>query len=300
MRTGRRIPGVRPLAGVHAPISVIRMAVDDAYGAKEWREQEDGDEVAYRTERIERSVCRMVSEFAFFHARRSGAKVFGGPKYTVSPVYEGMLKEEMDAAAARYPRRPVRAAAHRRDLRAPDLDRRRPDGDPVAQPRRRLPVGSGDAAVRLDRRGRVDADVVHPRRQARRRDDRGAARHRAAPVRQERRQPDGDDPRRGRAALVRTRTAARAAPRARSTNRRSKPCTKASRPAIWADTPRRPTSPTPSSRRSRRNWRSGARSRRALRARGCHETAPTNGRGPVSCMVTNSVAIAPMVIARPL
>src|SRR5215472_8302803 len=31
VRTGRRIPGVRPLAGVHAPISVIRMAVDDAY-----------------------------------------------------------------------------------------------------------------------------------------------------------------------------------------------------------------------------------------------------------------------------
>ena len=32
-----------------------------------------------------------------------GAKVFGGPKYTVSPTYEGMLKEEMDAAAARHP-----------------------------------------------------------------------------------------------------------------------------------------------------------------------------------------------------
>jgi isocitrate/isopropylmalate dehydrogenase len=32
-----------------------------------------------------------------------GAKVFGGPKYTVSPLYEGMLKEEMDAAAARHP-----------------------------------------------------------------------------------------------------------------------------------------------------------------------------------------------------
>ena len=29
--------------------------------------------------------------------------MFGGPKYTVSPVYEGMFKEEMDAAAARYP-----------------------------------------------------------------------------------------------------------------------------------------------------------------------------------------------------
>src|SRR6266852_9129962 len=34
VRTGRRIPGVRPVAGVHAPISVIRMAVDDAYGAR--------------------------------------------------------------------------------------------------------------------------------------------------------------------------------------------------------------------------------------------------------------------------
>jgi isocitrate/isopropylmalate dehydrogenase len=32
-----------------------------------------------------------------------GVKVFGGPKYTVSPTYEGMLKEEMDAAAKRYP-----------------------------------------------------------------------------------------------------------------------------------------------------------------------------------------------------
>jgi isocitrate dehydrogenase (NAD+) len=103
VRTGRRIPGVRPVAGIHAPISVVRMAVGDAYGAKEWRADENGDEIAYRTERIERSVCRVVSEYAFFHARRMGAKVFGGPKYTVSPVYEGMLKEEMDAAAARYP-----------------------------------------------------------------------------------------------------------------------------------------------------------------------------------------------------
>ncbi|HZQ49355.1 MAG TPA: isocitrate/isopropylmalate family dehydrogenase, partial [Candidatus Dormibacteraeota bacterium] len=50
VRTGRRIPGVRPLAGVHAPISVIRMAVDDAYGAREWREGRDLDEWAYRTE----------------------------------------------------------------------------------------------------------------------------------------------------------------------------------------------------------------------------------------------------------
>jgi isocitrate dehydrogenase (NAD+) len=106
VRTGRSIPGVRPVAGIHAPISVVRMAVGDAYGAKEWRVTEGEDEVAYRTERIERSVCRAVSEYAFSHARRTGAKVFGGPKYTVSPVYEGMLKEEMDAAAARYPEVP--------------------------------------------------------------------------------------------------------------------------------------------------------------------------------------------------
>src|SRR5690348_14210751 len=36
VRTGRRIPGVVPLGGVHSPISVVRMAVGDAYGAKEW------------------------------------------------------------------------------------------------------------------------------------------------------------------------------------------------------------------------------------------------------------------------
>ena len=103
VRTGRRIPGVVPLGGVHAPISIVRMAVGDAYGAKEWREGEGDDEVAFRTERIERRICRAVAEFAFRQAERTGAKVFGGPKYTVSPTYEGMLKEEMDAAAARHP-----------------------------------------------------------------------------------------------------------------------------------------------------------------------------------------------------
>src|SRR6266566_8288805 len=101
VRTGRRIPGVRPLAGVHAPISVIRMAVDDAYGAKEWREGHDLDEWAYRTEKISRRTSRIVAEYAFNHAKRIEAKVFGGPKYTVSPVYEGMFKEELDDAAAR-------------------------------------------------------------------------------------------------------------------------------------------------------------------------------------------------------
>jgi isocitrate dehydrogenase (NAD+) len=103
LRTGRRIPRVRPVGGVHAPISVVRMAVDDAYGAEEWRETVEGDELAYRTSKVSRKVCRDVAEFAFQLARRTGARVFGGPKYTVSPVYEGMFKEEMDAAAARHP-----------------------------------------------------------------------------------------------------------------------------------------------------------------------------------------------------
>lgn len=103
LRTGRRIPGVRPIAGVVAPISVVRMAVQDAYGAEEWREGTGDDEVAFRTTRISRRLCRVVAEFAFAHAARMHAKVFGGPKYTVSPLYEGLLKEELDAAAGRHP-----------------------------------------------------------------------------------------------------------------------------------------------------------------------------------------------------
>jgi isocitrate/isopropylmalate dehydrogenase len=79
------------------------MAVGDAYGADEWREGTGDDEVAFRTTRIDRRVCHAVAEFSFRHAQRTRAKVFGGPKYTVSPIYEGMLKEEMDAAAGRHP-----------------------------------------------------------------------------------------------------------------------------------------------------------------------------------------------------
>lgn len=106
IRTGRRIPGVTPpLGGVAYPISVVRMAVGDAYGAEQWRETVDdgGDEIAYRTEKISRSTCRATAEYAFRTASTMGAKVYGGPKWTVSPVYEGMLKEELDAASERHP-----------------------------------------------------------------------------------------------------------------------------------------------------------------------------------------------------
>jgi isocitrate dehydrogenase (NAD+) len=106
VRTGRHIPGVvGPVSGIYHPISVVRMAVEDAYGAKEWRDGDGGapDEIAYRTEKITRSTCRAVAEYSFHTAARMDARVYGGPKWTVSPVYEGMLKEEMDSAAERHP-----------------------------------------------------------------------------------------------------------------------------------------------------------------------------------------------------
>ena len=103
LRTGRRIPGVTPVGGVHHPIAVCRMAVGDAYGAEQWREGVDGDELAHRTETIRRSHCAAVAEYAFRAAKRIDGRVYGGPKWTVSPIYEGMLKEEMDAAAERHP-----------------------------------------------------------------------------------------------------------------------------------------------------------------------------------------------------
>jgi isocitrate/isopropylmalate dehydrogenase len=105
VRTGRRIAGVAPIVPAVAPIVVVRMAVGDAYGALEGRDGEAGSsaESAWRTERIDRSTCRAVAEFAFVQARALGGCVYGGPKWTVSATYEGMLKEEMDRAAARHP-----------------------------------------------------------------------------------------------------------------------------------------------------------------------------------------------------
>ena len=104
VRTGRRIPGVAPVVGLSHPVVVVRMAVGDAYGAAEGRDGAPGalGESAWRTERIDRSTCRAVAEFSFRAAATMGGLVYGGPKWTVSAVYEGMLKEEMDAAAARH------------------------------------------------------------------------------------------------------------------------------------------------------------------------------------------------------
>jgi isocitrate dehydrogenase (NAD+) len=108
VRTGRRIPGVAPVVSLSHPVVVVRMAVGDAYGAAEGREGEPGSpsESAWRTERIERGTCQSVAEFAFVTAASMDGLVYGGPKWTVSATYEGMLKEEMDRAAARHPEVP--------------------------------------------------------------------------------------------------------------------------------------------------------------------------------------------------
>ncbi len=103
VRTGRPIPGISSLGSVATPITVVRMAVDDAYNAKEWREEQDGNIVAYRTEHISRTTCMAVAQTAFHYASSCDGIVFGGPKYTVSPIYEGLLKEMLDAAHETWP-----------------------------------------------------------------------------------------------------------------------------------------------------------------------------------------------------
>ncbi|MBP2018444.1 isocitrate/isopropylmalate dehydrogenase [Symbiobacterium terraclitae] len=103
LRTGRALPGVETIGQITAPITVVRMATEDAYEAKEWREGEGDEARAYRTTYISARNCRATAEISFRLARQTGGVVFGGPKWTVSPTYEGMLKEAMDAAARRYP-----------------------------------------------------------------------------------------------------------------------------------------------------------------------------------------------------
>ena len=139
VRTGRRIPGVRPVAGIYAPISVIRMAVGDAYGAEEWREGEGDGRNGIPHGTIDRKTCRAVAEYAFQHAKKMNAKVFGGPKYTgQSRLRRDVQGRDGPAASKRYPEVSLRAAADRRHLRPAPNNHGRSAGHPGAQPRRRL------------------------------------------------------------------------------------------------------------------------------------------------------------------
>jgi isocitrate/isopropylmalate dehydrogenase len=82
VRTGRRIPGVAPLAPMVHPIIVVRMAVGDAYGAEEGRTGTQGasSEGAWRPERIDRLSCRSVAEYSFVAAKKINGRVYVGPK----------------------------------------------------------------------------------------------------------------------------------------------------------------------------------------------------------------------------
>ena len=84
VRTGRRIPGVLPVGGVHSPISVVRMAVGDAYGAQEWREEGDAGGVPDRADRAaDLPGSRRVRLPPGEQDRRQGLR---RAKYTVSPI----------------------------------------------------------------------------------------------------------------------------------------------------------------------------------------------------------------------
>ena len=93
VRTGRRMPGVAPIAGVHHPISVVRMAVDDAYGAEEWREGEPAPPTRWRTA-PSRSPAHLPrgGRVRVPHRGKMGARVYGGPKWTVSPGLRGHVQ----------------------------------------------------------------------------------------------------------------------------------------------------------------------------------------------------------------
>ena len=122
VRTGRRIPGVvGPVSGVYHPISVVRMAVDDAYGAKQWREGEGDDEIAYLTQKI---IARHLprGRRVRVHVRRADRR-------------EGLRRAEVDRlpglrgdaqggdgrGGVQVSGRRLPAGADRRAVRGPDL-----------------------------------------------------------------------------------------------------------------------------------------------------------------------------------
>ena len=110
VRTGRRIPGVAPPASVVHPIVVVRMAVGARTALKR---VEPATRVAPASRRGGQSASSVPfvvrwRNSPFRAAVQFDACVYGGPKWTVSTVYEAMLKEEMDGAASRYPDVPYR------------------------------------------------------------------------------------------------------------------------------------------------------------------------------------------------
>src|ERR1035437_8457987 len=64
VRTGRRLPGVTPIAGGLSPVSLVGLAGEAACGPEEWGQGEPGssNEVASGRDPLPRSTCRAVAE----------------------------------------------------------------------------------------------------------------------------------------------------------------------------------------------------------------------------------------------
>ena len=167
VRTGRRIPGVVPVGGVYAPISIVRMAVGDAYGATgvaRGRGRRRG-RVPHRADRAAHLPRgRRVRVPPGGAHRREGLR---RPEVHRQPDLRGDAQGGDGRSRGTAPRRAVRAAADRRDVRAPDLVVRRPARHPGAEPRRRHPLRPRAAALRLDRGLGVAARRVRRRLRAR-------------------------------------------------------------------------------------------------------------------------------------
>ena len=236
VRTGRRIPGVSPLAGIHHPISVVRMAVGDAYGAEEWREHAErrrgrsshGADPPLRLPRRRR--VRLPDRGADRGPGLRRAEVDGQPRLRGDAEGGDGCRRGAPSGGrlrAAADRRHLRRAAHRprgAPLVIPGLNR---DGDLLSDlvlPLFGSIAGAESVLLSLDDELRV-----------RGRDGGGAARHGARAGGQGHRQPDGDDPRRRRAAPTPASRGVEGAdaPRGRSTRRCSRPPRPASAPRTW-------------------------------------------------------------------
>ena len=107
LRTGRRIPGIRPVGACLRRSGVVRMARDDAYGAEGGAANPAASaETAYPHRGIiNRQLCRDVALFAFQQALKNGAKVFEiSPKFYHQSVYERHAQGRNEPGRAAYQR----------------------------------------------------------------------------------------------------------------------------------------------------------------------------------------------------
>ena len=155
VRTGRRIPGVTPIAGVHAPIAVVqdgrrrrlrRRGVARGHRRRRGRLPQGAD----RAPRLPRRRRVRLPR-----GREHGGDRLRRPQVHGQPGLRGHVQGRARRGRRAAPRRPLRPAADRRHLCAAARGRGRAAGDSGAQSRRRHPLRSRAADVRLDRRRRV-------------------------------------------------------------------------------------------------------------------------------------------------